>query len=103
MLDDLLFSGLLITAALYWLHIKRINELAFHATKAYCHNAEVQLLDEYVALSKLWFARDQRGKLRLLRSYQFEFSSTGNERYQGVCTMLGLVVQSIQLDAYRIE
>ncbi len=103
MIDELIFSGLLLLAAFYWLNAQRIKELALQATKAYCFNAEVQLLDEYVALNRLGLIRDKAGKLKIQRRYQFEFSSTGNERYNGVCTMLGHQLESIQLEAYRIE
>ena len=58
------------------------------------------LLDEYVALNGQWLKRDEHGKLKVWRSYQFEFSSTGDERYAGKAIMLGRQVLSIQLDPY---
>lgn len=103
MLDELIISGFLLLGAFYWLSSQRVRELALHATKSYCLNAEVQLLDEYVALNHLWLVRDKTGQLKIQRRYQFEFSSTGNERYNGVCTMLGQQLESIQLEAYRIN
>ncbi len=74
MVNELIFSGLLLPAAFSWLNAQRIKELALQATKAYCFNAEVQLLDKYVALNKLWLIRDKAGKLKIQRRYQFEFS-----------------------------
>jgi len=103
MLSELIISGLLVFGGLYWFSAQRVRELAFQATQRYCLQAEVQLLDEYVALTRLWFVRDRTGTLRIQRCYQFEFSSTGDERYVGVCMMLGQQLQAIQLDAYRIS
>ena len=50
---------------------------------------EVQMLDGYVALNGIWLKRDKAGKMQLRRSFLFEFSSTGNERYNGTVLMLG--------------
>ncbi len=69
----------------------------------HCLNMEVQLLDEYVALNGTRLKRDRAGKMRLQRTFLFEFSSTGNERYNGVCIMQGLRVESIQMEPYRLE
>ncbi len=41
--------------------------------------------------------------MRLRRVFLFEFSSTGNERYNGMCIMLGRRVESIQMEPYRFE
>ncbi|HIF54400.1 MAG TPA: DUF3301 domain-containing protein, partial [Methylococcaceae bacterium] len=49
-----------------------------------------------------WLKRNEQGKFMGWRSYQFEFTSTGEERYHGKVIMLGRQVINIQLDAYRI-
>jgi hypothetical protein len=64
---------------------------------------EVQMLDGYVALNGIWLKRDKAGKIRLRRSFLFEFSSTGHERYNGTVLMLGRGVESIYMEPYRIE
>ena len=61
------------------------------------------MLDDYVALNALWLKRDENGKLLPWRSYLFEFSSTGEERYNGKIIMLGRRIQSIQMEPYRIN
>lgn len=61
------------------------------------------MLDGYVALNGIGLKRNKAGKISLRRSFLFEFSSTGNERYNGNVLMLGRKVESIYMDPYRIE
>ncbi|MGZ8158919.1 MAG: DUF3301 domain-containing protein [Methylobacter sp.] len=103
MLDDLILIALLLGAYLYWFNGQQAKEVALKAVRAHCLNLEVQMLDEYVALNGIRLKRDQAGKMRLQRTFLFEFSSTGNERYNGTCIMLGRQVESIQMEPYRIE
>ncbi len=60
------------------------------------------MLDDYVAFHSIFVQRDEQGCFRLLRSYRFEFSSTGNERYNGTITLAGRQPCKIQLEPYRI-
>lgn len=103
MLDDLILIALLLGAYLYWFNGQQVKEVALKAVRTHCLNMEVQMLDEYVALSGIRLKRDQSGKIRLRRTFLFEFSSTGNERYNGVCIMLGQRVESIQMEPYRVD
>jgi len=103
MLDDLILIALLLSTYLYWFNGQRVKEVALQAVRANCLNLEVQMLDEYVALNSIRLKRDKAGKMRLRRTFLFEFSSTGNERYNGVCIMLGRRVESIQMEPYRLE
>jgi hypothetical protein len=64
---------------------------------------EVQMLDDYVALNGIRLKRDKLRKMQIQRSFLFEFSSTGYERYQGTVLMLGRQVESIYMEPYRIE
>lgn len=103
MMNELVLIALLLVACLCWIDGAGVQEIAFEAVQANCLNLEVQMLDEYVALNRLRFKRDLAGKIRLQRIFLFEFSSTGNERYNGVCIMLGRRVESIQMEPYRVE
>lgn len=100
---DFVFIVLLLLLGFYWSSATKAREIAFSVVKTYCQKMDVLLLDEYVALTGQWFKRDQRGKVKAWRSYQFEFSSTGDERYHGKVVMLGTKVLSIQLEPYKIE
>lgn len=47
------------------------------------------LLDDTVSISGLKPARNEDGHIRLQRSYEFEFSDTGNNRRKGSVVLLG--------------
>ena len=79
------------------------KEIALKATIEHCLIMEVQMLDGYVALNGICLKRDKAGKMQLQRSFLFEFSSTGNERYNGTILMLGRHIESIYMEPYRIE
>ena len=100
---DLFFIILLLLIGFYWSSAMKAREIAFIAAKAHCQKLNLFLLDEYVALNGQWLKRNELGKLKAWRSYQFEFSSTGDERYNGKVIMLGKRVVSIQLEPYRIQ
>jgi len=103
MLDDLILIALLLSAYLYWFDGQQVKEVAFKAVRSHCLNLEVQMLDEYVALNSIRLRRDHAGKIRVQRIFLFEFSSTGNERYNGVCIMLGQQVEAVRMEPYRFE
>jgi len=103
MFDDFILIVLLLSAYLYWLDGQSAKEFAFKAVRAHCLSFEVQMLDEYVALDGVGLKMDRTGKIRIRRKFLFEFSSTGNERYNGVCFMLGKWVEAIQMEPYRFD
>jgi len=103
MLDELILIILLLGACLYWLNGQQVKEIALKAVKSHCLAMEVQMLDEYVALTSIRLTRAQTGRIWLQRIFLFEFSSTGNERYNGICIMLGQRVDSIQMEPYRFD
>ena len=99
---DLILITLLLFLGFYWSSAMKAREIAYAAALNHCQKMEVQLLDEYVALNGFWLKRDINGKWQGWRSYQFEFTSTGEERYQGKIVTLGNKVINIELQAYRI-
>ena len=103
MTDDLVLFVILVFTLYYWWSASVIKEIALAATKLHCQNMDVQLLDECIALNRLWFKQDEMGKNRVWRSYRFEFTLTGENRYDGHTILLGSKVLLIQLDPYRIR
>ncbi len=99
---DFFFIILLLLIGFYWSNAMKAREIAFIAVNVHCQKMDVQLLDEYVALIGIWPKRDDDGKIKAWRSDQFEFTSTGDERYNGKVVMMGDKVLSIQLEPYRI-
>ncbi len=102
MWDEILMILLFTAGFLYWQSTQKVKEIALAATIRYCHDLDLQMLDGYIAFNVFNIKRDNRGKLHIARTYQFEFSSTGAERYNGKVSMLGNRVESIQLEPYRI-
>ncbi|MBT3811621.1 MAG: DUF3301 domain-containing protein [Gammaproteobacteria bacterium] len=103
MWTDILMILLFTAGFLYWQSTQKIKEIALAATIRHCQKMELQMLDGYIAFNKLSLKRDSRGKIHIARGYQFEFSSTGAERYNGQIQMLGRRVEFIRLEPYRIQ
>lgn len=84
-------TGLLALAALAWLWLDslRARDVAIDAARAACAAEGVQLLDATVAISRLALGRDEDGHVQLKRAYDFEFSSTGDNRLRGSIVLLG--------------
>lgn len=89
--------------ALFWVDSLRARERAVAAGRAACTRYGVQLLDDTVAFAQLRLARDDDGRLRLRRTYAFEFSDTGNNRRRGAIVMLGAILTDMQLEPYRLQ
>ena len=100
--DVLLLCGFLSFLA-YWWSAQGVKQQAFRAVKNHCKSMDVQLLDEGVALRGFWLKRDAAGRIRVWRSFVFEFSSTGNERYEGRVMMLGPRIEKIDLQPHRLN
>jgi hypothetical protein len=62
----------------------------------------VQLLDQSVGIHRVWLKRGSDNRLYIWRNYQFEFASTGDERYKGHVITLGDLVESVQLDVHKV-
>lgn len=95
-----LFVVMLLIYASYRMILMR--ERAFQAVTLRCRQLDLQLLDENVAMRGLWVKRDKNRAWRLWLSYDFEFSSTGDERYRGRVVILGGKVANIILPPYRL-
>ncbi|MFI3220547.1 MAG: DUF3301 domain-containing protein [Methylococcales bacterium] len=103
MFNNIVSISLLLLFYWYWHNAQTAKALALKATKARCNALEVLMLDDYVALTRMGLKRNAAGRWQVYRCYAFEFASTGEDRYQGICTVLGDRVLSIEMDAYRIE
>ena len=95
--------ALAVGALWFWFDSLRARERAVAAGRAACGRHGLQFLDETVAIVSLRPARDDDGRLRLRRTYAFEFSDTGNNRRQGVIVTLGAELAELQLEPYRIQ
>ncbi len=101
-LADLFWLTLIVLVLVHWWNSLKVKEFALKAARNYCKELDVQLLDQSVYLRGLWLKRDDQGKVRIWRSYLFEFTATGDDRACGRVAMLGNRVTGIILDAHRI-
>jgi len=90
---------LLVTAAfLFWNDSLRARDRMLETCARVCRELKLQFLDETVALDSLRLTRSARGWPEFVRIYGFEFSGTGNDRWQGRATLSGRRVLSVQFD-----
>jgi hypothetical protein len=94
---------LIIAGIAFWVDSLRARERALVAGRRACERYGVQLLDATVQFARLRLARDDEGRLRLRRTYTFEFSDTGNNRRHGAIVMLGAELQDMQLEPYALQ
>ena len=100
---ELLALAIVLAAGYLWVDSLRAREHAVAAGRDACARYGVQLLDETVAFSRLRLARDAAGRLRLRRTYVFEFSETGDNRRHGAIVMLGAQLEDLQFEPYRLQ
>jgi hypothetical protein len=84
-------AGILVLAGIAWLWLDSLKarEVAVRTAREICAAESLQLLDWTVAITSLKTARDDLGRLRLQRAYDFEYSDTGNNRIKGNLVLLG--------------
>ena len=73
----------------FWLEGLMVREAAIRAARAACDADGLILLDYTVAMSAMKPVRDENGRLKLQRAYDFEYSDTGNNRLKGSVVLLG--------------
>ncbi len=98
---DNLFILLLPASIGAWLwHTHGLRERALAAVRQHCERADVELLDDNVALRNVSLQPDARGHRRIARTYDFEFTVTGEQRYNGSIVMFGQHIARIELGAH---
>ena len=95
----ILAAGSLGAAYKIWQVSLEAREAANRIAKDTCSRAVVQFLDETVAFAGFRWARDARGRRRLLRTYTFDYTHDGFERSQGFIVLSGSVLQSVGMGA----
>jgi hypothetical protein len=73
------------------------RETANRIARDTCSRAVVQFLDDTVAFAGFRLSRDNRGKLRLLRTYTFDYTNDGFERAQGFIVLAGHRLEAVGL------
>lgn len=102
-LTDILIMMVFIPFCMLWWNAQGVKQIALTATRLHCKKMDLQLLDDVVSLKGFWLKRNNQNRLQLWRSYNFEFTSTGDERYTGRIMLLGLRVENIELEPHRLN
>jgi len=102
MLGWLFFLTLCALVYLFWSRQQQARQLTLKAIRNHCQEQGLQLLDDTLVLDNMRIRRGPGGR-RLHRNYRFEFSSTGDERYDGRVTLAGYRIIGLQLQAHRIH
>ena len=86
--------------AALWLDSIKVREVAVRAARAACTAEGLQLLDDTVAIAGLKLVRDEGGRLKLQRTYEFEYSDTGDNRIKGSVLLIGRRVVILNLGTH---
>ena len=97
----IVFTIILFGIYLWWI-VQAIRQRALAHAKRRCKELDLQLLDGSLALRIKGMQRDPNGILTPLFTGTFEFSATGDDRYEGVVYMLGNRLQRIEIPPHRI-
>jgi len=98
---ELILSVALLMAIAYWASATRAVELARKKSQQRCRDLNLIHLDDSVALKRIHLQRNRQGHIELLREYQFEFISDGEQRYSGEIILSGNTMTDIIMEAYR--
>jgi len=97
-LSALIFIGFIIWL---WFDSLRCREIAIGVCRKFCQHLALQLLDDTVVLVRLRLKRDKLGRIRIQRTYHFEFHEISEQnRVQGEMILLGIQLEMIELPNY---
>lgn len=86
----------------YWWQSGEFKNHALHLAMQHCRQLGLQLLDQSMVIRGYWPVRQSDGSWRIRRTYQFEFTSTGHQRYRGSLVLTGFRLESMELEAYQL-
>jgi hypothetical protein len=72
-----------------WMDSLKAREVALRAAREACAQDGLLFLDQTVSITAVKLARDENGRVQLQRSYEFEYSDTGDNRRKGSVVLLG--------------
>jgi hypothetical protein len=75
-----------------WMDSLKAREVAVRAAREACAQDGLLFLDQTVSITTVKLARDDNGRVQLQRSYEFEYSDTGDNRRKGNVVLLGRTV-----------
>ena len=98
---EIALLALMIAVGWFWLDSMDKRERAILLGRELASRFNLQLLDETVACSKLWFGRNNRGHIQFLRTYEFEVSANGADRLHCHLILLGNQLGTWHIPPYQ--
>ncbi len=95
----LVFGGFVLQ---YWWQSGEFKNRALALALRHCQQLNLQLLDQSMVIRGYWPVRREDGRWLFRRTYQFEFTSTGQQRYRGNLVMMGFQLDSMELETYQL-
>ena len=86
----------------YWWQSGEYKGRALKLALENCQQHDLQLLDQSMVIKSYWPMKSKRGIWLIRRTYNFEFTSTGQQRYQGKLVLEGLALDTIELETYQL-
>ena len=86
----------------YWWQSGEYKSRALAIALQHCQQLNLQLLDQSMVIRGYWPVRTESRLWVIRRTYQFEFTSTGQQRYRGSLVLLDFKLDSMNLDAYQL-
>ena len=99
-LMDLVWLALLMVLVNHWWRSRDAKAFALQYVARRCKELDLQLLDQSMVLKQSRLRRGDTSVLQWYRRYDFEFSSTGHERYPGTVELAGNRLLGIEMSAY---
>lgn len=101
-LSVLVWLALVACVINFWWQSDRVKRIALAHILTRFRRDGLQLLDQTLVIRSVKPVRGSGGSLVLRRLYQFDFTSTGEQRYKGEISLHGINIESLQLDAHII-
>ena len=86
----------LVILIILWFEIFKAREQVIKRCQQVCREADLQFLDQTVAVISVKFRIGRNNRLELHRTYQFEYSENGVDRYKAYVDMLNNRIISIR-------
>ncbi|MBE9561863.1 MAG: DUF3301 domain-containing protein [Proteobacteria bacterium] len=102
-MSSIIFLILLGSCIWFWFDTLKCREATKVVAQRVCKQLQLQLLDDTITIIKLRVKRNKNGRLSWHRTYQFEFSNSGNNRQKGIIIMLGIKLEILEMpDTNRV-
>jgi hypothetical protein len=102
-ITETLLVALCLFLGWFWLDSLKVREAAVAAARHACESEGLMLLDDTVSIAAIRPARNAAGQVTFQRTYDFEYSDTGDNRRPGALVLLGRKVVLVNIGVRDTE